>query len=128
MSKVTTSCNLRRTHLVPATCPRKLRTTDPNDAQLILAVNEYRPTVDRKTGITIILTHGTSFCKELWEPLIEIWLREDSPLPISVIYALDAVTHGDSAVVNRQHLTALSESIHPLLVPLSTVRSSSCVD
>ncbi|KAL3451701.1 Alpha/beta hydrolase family-domain-containing protein [Aspergillus insuetus] len=94
---------LKRSWVVPATHPRAPSTVQSPGAQLFIAVNEYRPS--RVTsGVNLLLTHGTSFCKELWEPLIEYWLRDDSPLKIQAVFAMDAVNHGDSAVLNQGRL------------------------
>ncbi|OOQ91329.1 hypothetical protein PEBR_00300 [Penicillium brasilianum] len=94
---------LTRTWVVPATHPRAPSTVQSPEMYLFIAVNEYRPS--RVTsGATLLLTHGTSFCKELWEPLIEYWLRDDSFLNIQAVFAMDAVNHGDSAVLNQGRL------------------------
>ncbi|KAL4869907.1 hypothetical protein BDV12DRAFT_208205 [Aspergillus spectabilis] len=94
---------LTRSWMVPATHPRAPLTVQSPEAQLFIAVNEYRPR-RATSGATLLLTHGTSFCKELWEPLIEYWLRGDSPLKIQAVFAMDAVNHGDSAVFNQNRL------------------------
>jgi hypothetical protein len=66
------------------------------------------------SGATLLLTHGTSFCKELWEPLIEYWLRDDSPLKIQAVFAMDAVNHGDSAALNQGRLGSSSKYSVPV--------------
>ncbi|OJJ05336.1 hypothetical protein ASPVEDRAFT_86691 [Aspergillus versicolor CBS 583.65] len=103
MRSVTSSALLRESRLVPAAHPRALSTVKSPDDRLFVSVNEYRPET-ATSGVTLLLTHGTSFCKELWEPLIEFWLREGGPLRISAVFALDAVNHGDSAVANEKQL------------------------
>ncbi|KAJ5181581.1 hypothetical protein N7449_011728 [Penicillium cf. viridicatum] len=101
MDKVVKSSPLLKNSLVvPATHPRAPSTVQSPGVQLFLAVNEYRPS-KVGSGATLLLTHGTSFCKELWEPLIEFWFRDDSPLKLQAAFAIDAVNHGDSAVLNR---------------------------
>lgn len=99
----------KRAHIIPAACPRHPSTVILPDAQLRLAVNEYRSCRVLEAGITLVLTHGTSFNKELWEPLIQQWIKHDSPLPITRVLALDAANHGDSAVLNEEVLGATSE-------------------
>ncbi|KAL6232497.1 hypothetical protein BDW75DRAFT_232745 [Aspergillus navahoensis] len=103
MVKVASSTFLTGSHLIPTTRRHASKTGQSSDNPLFIVVNEYRG--DWATpGVTLLLTHGTSFCKELWEPLVDFWLRKGSPLPISVVYALDAANHGDSGVVNEKHL------------------------
>ncbi|KAJ5820947.1 uncharacterized protein N7525_010231 [Penicillium rubens] len=91
---------LKKSLVVPATYPRAPATVQSPGVQLSIAVNEYRPS-KVGSGATLLLTHGTSFCKEMWEPLIEFWFRVDSPLRLQAVFAIDAVNHGDSAVLNR---------------------------
>ncbi|CAP79115.1 Pc06g01220 [Penicillium rubens Wisconsin 54-1255] len=91
---------LKKSLVVPATYPRAPATVQSPGVQLSIAVNEYRPS-KVGSGATLLLTHGTSFCKEMWEPLIEFWFRVDSPLRHQAVFAIDAVNHGDSAVLNR---------------------------
>lgn len=110
MRSVTSSALLRESRLVPAAHPRALSTVKSPDDRLFVSVNEYRPETPT-SGVTLLLTHGTSFCKELWEPLIEFWLREGSPLRIAAVFALDAVNHGDSAVANEKQLGSSSKSL-----------------
>ncbi|KAJ5035921.1 hypothetical protein NUH16_003782 [Penicillium rubens] len=99
---------LKKSLVVPATYPRAPATVQSPGVQLSIAVNEYRPS-KVGSGATLLLTHGTSFCKEMWEPLIEFWFRVDSPLRLQAVFAIDAVNHGDSAVLNRGLLGTSSE-------------------
>lgn len=108
MRRVTSSALLRGSCLVPAAHPRAPSTVKSSDDRLFITVNDYRPEY-ATSGATLLLTHSTSFCKELWEPLIEFWLREGSPLRISVVFGLDAVNHDDSVVVNESRLGSSSE-------------------
>ncbi|KAF9890592.1 hypothetical protein FE257_005723 [Aspergillus nanangensis] len=90
---------LTRSLVVPAAYPRAPSTVQSPEVQLFIAVNEYR--LGRVgSGATLLLTHGTSFCKELWEPLIEFWFRDNNPVKLQAVFAIDAVNHGDSAVLN----------------------------
>jgi hypothetical protein len=100
----------KRSHIIPAACPRHPSTVIFADAQLRLAVNEYTSYVGSRAGITMLLTHGTSFNKDFWDIILQQWLRPDSPLSLARILALDAVNHGDSATLNAHLLTSTSES------------------
>ena len=57
-----------------------------------------------QNGVTLILTHGTGFHKELWEPIIERIFadsaKSSSGLRVRDAWAIDAPNHGDSATLN----------------------------
>ena len=91
-------------HTVPAAWPRHDLTTASPDTRLSIVVDEYLPAEQRKSGPVLLLTHGTSFSKDFWRPIIDLWLRPQCCVPISRVLALDAVNHGDSAVANSQRL------------------------
>lgn len=100
----------KSTHYVPASHPRKSSTTKSPGQRLLLVVNEYRTSETACPNLTLLLTHGTSFCKEIWEPIIEYFLRPGGPVRDVRIIAVDAANHGDSAVVNKSELLEESES------------------
>lgn len=61
--------------------------------------------------VTLLLAHGNGFGKECWEPaLIHMLLngRDTDPI-IEEIWSWEAVNHGDSALINKQNLSAFYE-------------------
>ncbi|KAI8985021.1 Alpha/beta hydrolase family-domain-containing protein [Trametes punicea] len=59
-------------------------------------------------GLTLILLHGIGCHKETWEPVLQQLLKFRDQfnvhLPISEVWALDCVQHGDSGVLNEAEL------------------------
>jgi pimeloyl-ACP methyl ester carboxylesterase len=59
-------------------------------------------------GFTLIITHGTGFPKEVWQPIIErIFATENAKpdgLGIREAWAIDAPNHGDAAALNADLL------------------------
>lgn len=86
--------------MIPAFHPRHPATVTSAEDHLHIVVNEYTSLRASRQGLKLVLTHGTSFNKDLWKPIVEFLLRDASPVPISCILALDAVNHGDSASAN----------------------------
>ncbi|KAI9063517.1 alpha beta-hydrolase [Trametes sanguinea] len=73
---------------------------------LWMVANRYAPKEpSRPSGLTLVLLHGIGCHKETWEPVFERLLALcDSfkvALPISEIWALECVQHGDSGVLNE---------------------------
>jgi hypothetical protein len=100
-----TSRYARRLHIIPAAFPRKAGTTTTPDTRLYLAVHEYWLPNSGNPEFTLLLTHGTSFNKDLWEIIINDLLERPGLAGRTVrILALDAATHGASAVCNIGHL------------------------
>ncbi|KAH7555162.1 hypothetical protein BM1_07823 [Bipolaris maydis] len=95
---------IRRRHTVPASWPRHSSTVTSPDASLLIIVDEYSSMEQRDSDYVVVLTHGTSFSKDFWKPIIEFWFRPNSGMRASKVLALDAVNHGDSALANKQYL------------------------
>lgn len=75
----------------------------------------YRPApTGRGSKVTLILTHGAGMHKETWDPMIAILLEETKArgeVEIEEVWSLDAVGHGDAALIN---LGAIGDSCeHP---------------
>ncbi|KAJ5022931.1 hypothetical protein J3E73DRAFT_260204 [Bipolaris maydis] len=100
---------IRRRHTVPASWPRHSSTVTSPDASLLIVVDEYSSMEQRDSDYVVVLTHGTSFSKDFWKPIIEFWFRPNSGMRASKVLALDAVNHGDSALANKQYL---GEQVH----------------
>jgi len=75
------------------------------------ALNRYvRKSIEGASGLTLLLLHANGLHKETFEPTIHHLLQaadEDGQYQIDEIWALDAVQHGDSGLVNAQNLGAL---------------------
>ncbi|KAJ7099440.1 Alpha/beta hydrolase fold-1 [Mycena belliarum] len=75
---------------------------------LLLTAKRYwdpaSPYSDDPAALTLVLTHGTGFHKELYEPTIEDLYRLGPSAKIREVWALDAPNHGDAAVLNEQAL------------------------
>ncbi|KAF7976477.1 hypothetical protein HWV62_6747 [Athelia sp. TMB] len=70
-------------------------------------VNRYvnrGPGAGRGMGVTLLLAHGTGLPKETWEPTLQ-HLFADPGAQIDEVWALDAVQHGDSALLNKNVLS-----------------------
>ncbi|KAF8525823.1 Alpha/beta hydrolase fold-1 [Hysterangium stoloniferum] len=75
---------------------------------LLVAVKRYTcsnsPPSTR--GITLLLTHGVTFHKELWEPMLARLFRlqsaSDNRPCIREAWAIDSPNHGESAALNAQ--------------------------
>ncbi|GAM89100.1 hypothetical protein ANO11243_071350 [Dothideomycetidae sp. 11243] len=96
----------RRTHVVPAAHPRLNGTVITADTQLQLVVHEYLVHDAPIHGHTWVMTHGTSFNKDLWQAIIDdLLVRSNIRSATRRIFAVDAVNHGDSAILNKSRLT-----------------------
>ncbi|KIM45542.1 hypothetical protein M413DRAFT_442215 [Hebeloma cylindrosporum] len=64
-------------------------------------------------GITLIATHPIGFHKEIWEPtfqhLIEMTENSSSRIRIDEIWSIEAVNHGDAALLNGLHIPKLPD-------------------
>ncbi|KAG6835533.1 hypothetical protein H0H93_000463, partial [Arthromyces matolae] len=83
----------------------------PNSPFLITAKRYWKsgsPYLEDPSALTLVLTHGTGFHKEQWEPTIEeLYLILDNSggsVKICDIWAIDAPNHGDAAVLNENAL------------------------
>lgn len=63
----------------------------------------HHPT-SRFEPITLILAHANGFHKETWEPALAHLILSPAGRRIQEIWSIDCVNHGDSAILNRQHL------------------------
>lgn len=97
-------------HVIPAAFPREhLRATLNPDTRLKLALKQYTPINQTPVpgDITIIVTHGNGFHKELYEPFFDELLdltRNSIGFRIRSIWALDAANEGASGVLNEKDL------------------------
>ncbi|KAH7337714.1 Alpha/beta hydrolase family-domain-containing protein [Rhizoctonia solani] len=85
-----------------------------NDATMWTVVNRYAPERPRKGGsnpaVTVVLTHGTGFHKEIWETTLRYLLSTpQGQASVDEIWSLDAANHGDSALLNKDNLGAIFE-------------------
>ncbi|KAH6886155.1 Alpha/beta hydrolase family-domain-containing protein [Thelonectria olida] len=97
----------RRTHIIPASLPQHgdVSVRRELDGPLRLSVHDYSVLGSNKDGLTVILTHGTSFNKNFWELVIHYLLcQKDLRTEVRRLIAIDAANHGDSAVLNREVL------------------------
>ncbi|KAI0299442.1 Alpha/beta hydrolase family-domain-containing protein [Multifurca ochricompacta] len=72
-------------------------------------LNRYVRT-DKLDGLTLLMLHANGLHKETFEPTLRHLLQavdEDKQYRIDEVWALDAVQHGDSGLVNAQNLGAL---------------------
>lgn len=107
----------RQTHVIPASQPKRGDNTVRHELKgtLRLSVHEYSVTGSRNDGITVILTHGTSFNKYFWQLIIDdILYRNDARSSIRRLIAIDAANHGDSAVLNQTVLPPKGCLIFPV--------------
>ncbi|KAH9911586.1 Alpha/Beta hydrolase protein [Fomitopsis serialis] len=89
---------------------------DPRpDYPLLVTAKRYSLpgyTCEDPDALTLILTHGTGYHKEQWEPTLEHLFEslapsragEASPVKIRDVWAIDCPNHGDSAVLNEHTL------------------------
>lgn len=95
----------RRLLMVPGVHPRKPKTTAKEGDKLSIALHDYRVHVARSDALTLLFTHGTSFNKDLWDIIIDHLIgRKELQGRLKRIIAIDAATHGDSAVANEGKL------------------------
>lgn len=95
----------RRLLIVPGTYPRHQNTTANFGDRLSIALHDYRVHNAQSDAITLFFTHGTSFNKDLWEIIIENLIkRKELQGRLKRIIAIDAATHGDSAIANQGKL------------------------
>lgn len=60
-------------------------------------------------ALTLILTHGTGFHKEQWEPTLDdlyglLGHGSNEPIKIREIWSIDCPNHGDAAILNEKEL------------------------
>lgn len=106
---VTSTKNYTRQSLViPASTPA--RGEEPSvrrslHTPLRLSVHDYHVLGPTTAGLTVILTHGTSFNKYFWELVIDYLLSQPGARgKFKRFIALDAANHGDSALLNQGSL------------------------
>ncbi|KAH7089246.1 Alpha/Beta hydrolase protein [Paraphoma chrysanthemicola] len=99
----------RTTHTIKAAHPRDPSTVTSSDVRLELVVDEYIIPNSDPSAQTLVLTHGTSFNKRLWEPTISRVLHLIGFTgSIKRILAIDATNHGESWLLNAKRLTEKS--------------------
>ncbi|PCH37587.1 alpha/beta-hydrolase [Wolfiporia cocos MD-104 SS10] len=81
----------------------------PDYPLLITAKRYWVPGLasDDPSALTLILTHGTGYHKEQWEPTIEHLyehLAGQSPVRVRDVWSIDCPNHGEAAVLNEQTL------------------------
>ncbi|KAL1792312.1 hypothetical protein ACET3X_008819 [Alternaria dauci] len=95
----------RRFMIIPATHPRALHTVHSPDSRLDLALFDYHVFDADESALTLVLTHGTSFNKDLWHLIIDFLITsQELHGLIRRVVAIDAVNHGDSALLNKEKL------------------------
>lgn len=98
----------RRSLVIPASTPAHGHLPSvrkPGYTPLRLSVHDYHVHCSTKIGLTIILTHGTSFNKYFWELIINYMLSQPGANGrFKRFIALDAANHGDSALLNQGSL------------------------
>ncbi|KAG5340402.1 hypothetical protein C0989_001725 [Termitomyces sp. Mn162] len=92
----------------------------PNYPLLITAKRYWKADskhLNDPSALTLILTHGTGFHKEQWEPTIDelyaLLDRKDSSTKVREVWSIDAPNHGDAAVLNEDILRIGYEPIFP---------------
>ncbi|GJJ08280.1 hypothetical protein Clacol_002490 [Clathrus columnatus] len=82
-----------------------------NRPKVFVAVKRYTPRLQStrhqpSTGLSLVLTHGVSFHKELWEPtltrLFDQQLQPGCAFRIREAWAIDSPNHGESASLNER--------------------------
>ncbi|KAH7137403.1 Alpha/beta hydrolase family-domain-containing protein [Dactylonectria estremocensis] len=100
----------RQTLVIPASKPAQNEDSirrGLSGRPLRLSVHDYHVHDADESGLTIILTHGTSFNKYFWQLIIDLLLAEPQlRTRIKRFIAIDAANHGDSAVLNTGVLPA----------------------
>lgn len=70
----------------------------------LVTMKRYLNLGDEQNGFTLMLTHGTGFHKEVWEPIIERIFATANAKPdglrIRGAWAIDAPNHGDAGTLN----------------------------
>ncbi|KAH7043772.1 Alpha/beta hydrolase fold-1 [Macrophomina phaseolina] len=96
---------VKRVHTIPASHPRHPSTVVSPDTELKLVVDDYAIPTAPDEGYTLVFTHGVSFNRAMWEMIIRKLLdKPEISSHIKRVLALDAVNHGDSALVNAGKL------------------------
>lgn len=109
----------RRLLIVPGVYPRKLDTTAKEGDKLSIALHDYRVHNASSDALTLLFTHGTSFNKDLWDIIINHLIgRKELHGRIKRIIAIDAATHGDSAIANEGKLGGKGQQLRNFLFEL----------
>ncbi|KAF9244891.1 Alpha/Beta hydrolase protein [Melanogaster broomeanus] len=74
-------------------------------------VNRYVRTrvAGNAAGITLFLAHANGFSKEIWETTLRSLLDSPAGYMVDEVWAWEAVQHGDSALINAQNLSGISD-------------------
>ena len=80
----------------------------PNYPLLLTANRYWDDATTVEDGVTVILAHGASFTKEIWEPTLEdlqaLVLDTIKCARIREYWSIEAPNHGDTAVLNEEAL------------------------
>ncbi|KAF8581812.1 hypothetical protein K439DRAFT_1352898 [Ramaria rubella] len=79
----------------------------PNFPLVVTAKRYWDPTSAREDGYTCILTHGTGFHGEQWEPTLNHLIsqsKDSRDFPIREAWSVDCPNHGEAAVINEKAL------------------------
>ncbi|KAF9244890.1 Alpha/Beta hydrolase protein [Melanogaster broomeanus] len=82
-------------------CVNRYVRTRGNETRRILAGNA--------AGITLFLAHAGGFSKEIWETTLRSLLDSPAGYMVDEVWAWEAVQHGDSALINAQNLSGISD-------------------
>lgn len=89
--------------------------TTEQTLSLKVAAKRYTVAHNNEHGFTLLLTHGSGFHKELWEPtitrLFDLQRIKDSNPNIREIWAFDWQGHGDSALLNESALKTRTHAV-----------------
>lgn len=108
--EITTAAYTRRTIVVPASDPDGVDASSPRSTgnarpALKLSVHDYNVHRPNTRGLTVVLAHGASHSKHVWEAVINHLLaKPGAKNRYKRFIAVDAANHGDSAVLNRDVL------------------------
>ncbi|PCH36732.1 hypothetical protein WOLCODRAFT_82589 [Wolfiporia cocos MD-104 SS10] len=78
---------------------------------LKLVAKHYLPIKPAVQGVTLLFTHGIGAHKEVWEPMLEILLRNANAIGIHDAWSIDWQSHGDAAAVNDLVLREIPDGI-----------------
>ncbi|KAI6138208.1 Alpha/Beta hydrolase protein [Pisolithus thermaeus] len=76
-------------------------------------VNRYVRTYRRSTmstGLTLFLAHANGFPKEVWETMLRSLMDSPAASLVDEVWSLEAVQHGDSALMNAENLSGMFDS------------------
>lgn len=92
--------------MAPAALQHESYVFDPRpDFPLRLTAKRYwHPATATEAGLTVILSHGTSFMKESWEPTLEEFYALGGGRGIREMWSIDCPNHGEAVFLNESIL------------------------